>query len=161
MVWILEFIISEPMMWKHTCEVFHSFLLRKSKGETTKSGLVITDLLDNFIHGCIQRYSKVVLLLCWLNKALSNWCQERLHVSNSWQPRFWIIPWVSLLYCSRLRNWYMISSSQQEISEDLLKLETSNPTSVAGTSNELDLCEKIFIAVSVEPKSKEVSIISC
>jgi hypothetical protein len=46
----------------------------------------------------------------------------------------------------------MISSSQQEISEDLLKLETSNPTSVAGTGNELDLCEKIFTAVSVEPR---------
>ena len=56
----------------------------------------------------------------------------------------------------------MISSPQQEISEDLLKLETSNPTSVAGTSNELDLCEKIFTAVSVEPSviKKKVSIIS-
>ena len=46
----------------------------------------------------------------------------------------------------------MISSTQQEISEDLLKLETSNPTSVAGTGNELDLCEKIFTAVCVKPK---------
>ena len=152
MVWILEFIISEPMMWIHTCKVFHSFLLRKSKAEATQSSLVITDLLYNVIQGCIQRNSKVVLLLSWFNKAISNWRQERLHVSHSWQPRLWIIPWVSFLYCSRLRNWYMISSSQQEISKDLLKLEASNPTGITGTSNELDLCEKIFTAVCVKPK---------